>query len=94
MTTQTEALNVALGALEYVCRHYCSNIPEPVNSAITAIKKALEQQEHEPTCKQSLQVEQEPVAHREGFWCKDLTCKKCYSADFRFKHTTPPQRKE
>jgi hypothetical protein len=30
------------------------------------------------------------VAHRDGFWCADLTCKKCYSADFRFKHTTPP----
>jgi hypothetical protein len=33
---------------------------------------------------------QEPVAHRDGYWCVDLTCKKCYSADFRFKHTTPP----
>jgi hypothetical protein len=32
----------------------------------------------------------QPVAHRDGFWCADLTCKKCYSADFRFKHTTPP----
>lgn len=44
---------------------------------------------------------QEPVGHRDGYWCADLTCKKCYSADFRFKHknsvdkeslTTPPQR--
>jgi hypothetical protein len=43
------------------------------------------------------------VAHREGFWCVDLTCKKCYSADFRFKHkssvdkkslTTPAQPEE
>lgn len=24
--------------------------------------------------------------HQEGRWCKDLTCGKCYSADFRFKH--------
>ncbi len=48
MTTQTEALKLALGALEYVCRHYCSNIPEPVNSAITAIKEALAQPEKEP----------------------------------------------
>jgi hypothetical protein len=31
-----------------------------------------------------------PVAHRDGYWCVDLTCKKCYSADFRFKHHTPP----
>jgi hypothetical protein len=37
---------------------------------------------------------QEPVAHRDGYWCTDLTCKKCYSADFRLKHTThPPQRR-
>ena len=31
-----------------------------------------------------------PVGHRDGHWCADLTCKKCYSADFRLKHTTPP----
>jgi len=36
---------------------------------------------------------QEPVAHRDGYWCADLTCKKCYSADFHLKHTPhPPQR--
>jgi hypothetical protein len=46
--------------------------------AITAIKEAL------------AAPVQEPVAHRDGYWCVDLTCKKCYSADFRFKHTTPP----
>jgi len=49
------------------------------------------------------QPEQEPVAHREAFWCVDLTCKKCYGADFRFKHkssvdkeslTTPAQPEE
>jgi hypothetical protein len=27
--------------------------------------------------------------HSEGFWCNDLTCKKCYSADFRFRHPKP-----
>ena len=36
------------------------------------------------------QAAQEPVyliqTHKEGNWCNDLTCKKCYSADFRFKH--------
>ena len=31
-----------------------------------------------------------PAGHRDGHWCVDLTCKKCYSADFRLKHTTPP----
>jgi hypothetical protein len=44
------------------------------NKAITAIKQARA----------------EPVGHRDGYWCADLTCKKCYSADFRLKHTTPP----
>jgi len=60
--------------------------------AITALREALAEQP----------AQQEPVAHRDGFWCADLTCKKCYSADFRFKHknsvvneslTTPAQRK-
>ena len=41
------------------------------------------------------QPEQKPLlliqSHRDGYWCVDLTCKKCYAADFRFKHT-PPQR--
>jgi hypothetical protein len=27
--------------------------------------------------------------HTEGKWCVDLMCNKCYSADFRFKHTAP-----
>jgi hypothetical protein len=30
-------------------------------------------------------------SHREGYWCADLTCKKCYGADFRFKHTPPKE---
>ena len=29
------------------------------------------------------------AAHREEYWCADLTCKKCYGADFRFKHAPP-----
>ena len=39
---------------------------------------------------------QEPMflfqSHRDNFWCVDLTCKKCYSADFRLMYTHPPQR--
>ena len=27
--------------------------------------------------------------HRDGFWCVDLTCNKCYGSEFRFKHATP-----
>jgi hypothetical protein len=59
-------------------------------AAIAAIKEALAQPE-------------QLVAHREAFWCVDLTCKKCYGADFRFKHkssvdkkslTTPAQSEE
>jgi len=38
------------------------------------------------------QPAQEPVGHRVGFWCADLTCNKCYSAEFRFKHIAPQQR--
>jgi hypothetical protein len=45
-----------------------------IDQAITAIKQALAA----------------PVAHRDGYWCVDLTCKKCYGADFRFKHTISP----
>jgi len=29
----------------------------------------------------------QPVQHREGHWCADLTCSRCYGADFRFKHS-------
>ena len=48
-----------------------------MNSWVAAIKEALAQLEQ---------------PHRAGFWCVDLTCSNCYSSDFRFKHTTPPQR--
>ena len=49
----------------------------------------------EEYCDLLVKSEQKPTVliqtHREGFWCDDLTCKKCYGADFRFKHA-PPQR--
>ena len=78
--TKDEALKLALEALDIVKIHFTQN--RHVNEAITAIKEALAQPA--PV--------QEPVAHSDGYWCVDLTCKKCYGADFRFKHTTPPQR--
>jgi hypothetical protein len=92
--TQTDALKLALEALEMadeLCKghgvdfkeyglEFDRDIQVKYKDAITAIKEAL------------AQPEQEPVVHSDGFWCADLTCKKCYSADFRFKHTTPPQR--
>ena len=44
-------------------------------------------------CEKALSAQPAPVAHRDGHWCVDLTCKKCYSADFRLKHsaTSPAQ---
>jgi hypothetical protein len=83
-----EALKLALEALrmaDELCRGYGVDFKEyglefdkdiqvKYRETITAIKEALAQ----------------PVQHREGHWCADLTCSRCYSADFRFKHTTPP----
>ena len=86
-----------------------------LNKAFTAIEAALAQPDQNLNCKSVqarlatawgyVKAEQEPVlllqSHSDGYWCVDLTCKKCYSADFRFKHknsvdkeslTTPPQR--
>jgi hypothetical protein len=73
-----EAMKQMLEALEW-----CHG-GEPIGTAeaIKAGKQAIADLEN-----------QEPVAHRDGYWCASLTCKKCYSADFRLKHTThPPQR--
>jgi hypothetical protein len=44
-------------------------------------------------CEKALSAQPAPAAHRDGHWCVDLTCKKCYSADFRLKHsaTSPAQ---
>ncbi len=74
-----ETLKLALDALE---NHTAIKHPQQIHyrdKAIAAIKEALAQPEQ---------------SHRDGYWCVDLTCNKCYSADFRFKHTTPPQRTE
>jgi hypothetical protein len=89
VTEEQEALKLALEALECALS---DGEPYIVKSkeAITAVKEALAQPE-------------QLVAHREAFWCVDLTCKKCYGADFRFKHkssvdkkslTTPAQPEE
>jgi len=81
MTKQTEALKLALEALEEArtnddsCEKWDRN-----KEAITAVKEALAQPE-------------QLVAHREAFWCVDLTCKKCYGADFRFKHKSSVDKK-
>lgn len=83
-----EVLKQALDALETeVSIDWTNNdefnaSAEKMHDAITSLRQAI------------LGLEsQEPVAHRDGYWCADLTCKKCYSADFRLKHTThPPQR--
>jgi hypothetical protein len=78
-----EALKLTLEALErcvstcfdqYAHEQVMSKPEHFVNQTITAIREALAQ----------------PVQHREGHWCADLTCSKCYSADFRLKHTAPP----
>ena len=94
--TDREALKLALEALETeLCIDWTNNdefnaSAEKMHEAIAAIEEALAQ---------PVQL----VAHREAFWCVDLTCKKCYSADFRFKHkssvdkkslTTPAQPEE
>jgi hypothetical protein len=51
-------------------------------SVLDAIKEALAQPVQEPVA----------LPHRSGNWCIDLTCSKCYSAEFRFKHTSQQQR--
>jgi hypothetical protein len=96
MTKEQEALKLALEVLEAMHTHAdvaCVVTPDGsvyLQPAITAIKEALAQPE-------------QLVAHREAFWCVDLTCRKCYGADFRFKHkssvdkkslTTPAQPEE
>ena len=73
-----EVLKMALEALETSTDWDVNATGKQLKSmqAITALRTALAQ----------------PVQHREGYWCANLTCSKCYSADFRFKHTIPPQR--
>jgi hypothetical protein len=76
-----EAMKLALEAVKELHRTGDTQVfdmyyAQPV---IKALEEALAKQE-----------QGEPVlliqSHRDGFWCVDLTCKKCYSADFRFKH--------
>jgi hypothetical protein len=61
---------------------------EPIGtaSAIQAGKKLIAELESQ---KPMLLIQ----SHRDDYWCDDLTCRKCYAADFRFKHF-PPQRTE
>jgi hypothetical protein len=80
-----KALKQALEALENISvalreEDVLGSDIELMLNAITAIEEALAQPE-------------QLVAHREGFWCVDLTCKKCYSADFRFKHKSSVDKK-
>jgi len=77
-----EAMKLALEALQDISQmqnHSNNGDSSDVDKAIKALEEALAKQEQD-----------EPVfliqSHRDGFWCEDLTCKKCYSADFRFKH--------
>jgi hypothetical protein len=64
---------------------------DATNRQVEILSDALAESRREVAAiKQALAAPVQPVAHRDGFWCADLTCKKCYSADFRFKHTTPP----
>jgi len=75
MTLALEALHGFIPYLPLKDETQC----EKYDSAIKALEEALAKQK-----------QGEPVlliqSHRDGFWCADLTCKKCYSADFRFKH--------
>ena len=110
-----EAMKLALDALTetYAMTSHAEILK---HKAITALREALAEQPARPYRqlqdngskyfgeswdKAEQSAQQEPVAHRDGFWCADLTCKKCYSADFRFKHknsvvneslTTPAQQ--
>ena len=85
-----EALRMALEFVKSINLGSRRASVEQQRQVITALEEALAQK-------------REPVGHRDGYWCADLTCKKCYSADFHFKHknsvdkeslTTPPQRTE
>jgi len=93
MTDHIDTMKLALGKIKAARDCHFAAIDTLLFEAEEILEKALAEQ---PA---PVQV---PVAHRDGFWCADLTCKKCYSADFRFKHknsvvneslTTPEQRK-
>jgi hypothetical protein len=85
ITIERKKLEMVLEALTYKKWFRIGMVEQNdprVEAAITAIKEAL------------AQPAQEPVGHRVGFWCAALTCNKCYSAEFRFKHTTPQQEQQ
>ena len=89
--TKNEALKLALEALDSKHILGCGEWRGQQRKAIAAIKEALDVPETN-FGNMAVQPVQKPVGHRVGFWCADLTCNKCYSAEFRFKHTTPQQR--
>ena len=86
--TKDEALKLALEALESGVKTTANRISwveydsELIKKAIAAIRETLAQPAQEPLV--LIQT------HREGNWCDDLTCRKCYGADFRFKHQKRP----
>jgi hypothetical protein len=93
--TKDEALKLALEALE----NFADVIKydnEQDDIGCRACCYVLSYDQHSENCKATKaitaikQTRSAPVGHRDGHWCADLTCKKCYSADFRLKHTTPP----
>jgi hypothetical protein len=86
MTTQTEALKLALVALDVVKLHYTQN--RHVNEAITAIKEALAQPEQEPVATLD-DLEQEIYENTRQFVSRDVM-------EWMLKryYTTPPQRTE
>jgi hypothetical protein len=97
MTTQTEALKLALNALETDRDIYRENDEEGLNKAITAIKEALSETEQEPVAWQVM-VENEAMKE---FSIKDMAHDWCvhqelsgfsYTYWIRPLYTTPPQR--
>ena len=65
--------------------HHVQESHDLCGPAITSLRQAIAEAEKQ----KPLLLSQK---HLEGYWCVDLTCKKCYSADFRFKHTHPAKR--
>ena len=97
MTKEQEALKLALEALKVSRDMVVDQKYAPLGWSVTRFDEVL------TTGKEALTQPEQLVAHREAFWCVDLTCKKCYGADFRFKHkssvdkkslTTPAQPEE
>ena len=64
------------------------------NQALTIAMMKFEQETLTTFLYQAQEAAKQLVrpAHLDAYWCADLACTKCYTADFRFKHTSPPQR--